>query len=206
MAIPNGIVGIGGSAGALDAYKALLGALPSNVGMAYVVISHINPAAHSQLTEILTRHTKMPITQASKGMPIAANHVYVIPPNADLYIESYTFGIVSPRKSRNYQIDYFFTSLAQTMGARAIGIILSGYNGDGTAGCQRIKTGGGIVFAQDSSAEVSGMPRSAQVAGCVDFVLPPEKMAAELVRIGKQFRKMRSVKPKSVAPPDDRTP
>jgi two-component system CheB/CheR fusion protein len=186
---PDFIVGIGGSAGALNAYKALLDALPSNTGMAFVIISHIHPDANSQLAQILSRHTKMPIMQVSMGMPILANHVYVIPPNADLLIESYTFKVVSPRTSRNYQIDFFFNSLAEAMGARAIGIILSGYDGDGTVGCERIKAKGGKTFAQDMSAEVGGMPMSAQAAGCIDFVLPPDKMPAELQRISKRFKK-----------------
>ena len=176
---PNFIVGIGGSAGALNAYKALLDALPSNTGMAFVIVSHIHPTANSQLAQILSRHTKMPVMVASTAMPIRANHVYVIPPNADLLIESYTFKVVSPRTRRNEQIDLFFISLAEAMGARAIGIILSGYDGDGTEGCKHIKAKGGTTFAQDMSAEVDGMPLSAQASGCIDFVLPPDKIPDE---------------------------
>ena len=180
---PNFIVGIGGSAGALNAYKALLEALPSNTGMAFVIVSHIHPAAHSYLAQILSRHTKMPVMLASTAMPIEANHVYVIPENADLTIESYTFKVVSPRARRNNQIDLLFISLAEAMGARAIGIIFSGYEGDGTEGCKHIKTKGGKTFAQDSSAEVDSMPLRAQASGCVDFVLPPDKIPDELQRL-----------------------
>src|ERR1700676_571291 len=129
---PNFIVGIGGSAGALNAYKALLDALPSNTGMAFVIISHIHPAADSQLAQILSSHTKMPVLVASTAMPIRANHVYVIPPKADLLIESYTFKVASPRTRRNKQVNFFLISLAEAMRARAVGIILSGYEGDGT--------------------------------------------------------------------------
>jgi len=179
---PNFIVGIGGSAGALNAYKALLDALPSNTGMAFIIVSDIHPAANSQLAQVLSRHTKMPVMLASTAMPIRANHVYVIPPNADLLIEGYTFKVVSPRTRRNEQIDLLFISLAEAMGTRAIGIILSGYDGDGTEGCKRIKAKGGKTFAQDMSAEVDGMPRIAQASGCVDFVLPPDKIADELQR------------------------
>ncbi|MBA2676965.1 MAG: chemotaxis protein CheB, partial [Ktedonobacteraceae bacterium] len=137
---PNFIVGIGGSAGALTAYKALLDALPSNTRMAFVVVSHIHPAANSKLPQILSRHTKMPVMVASAAMPIRANHVYVIPPNADLRIESYAFKkVVVPRTRRNGQIDSLFISLAEAMGTRAIGIILSGYDGDGIEGCKHIK-------------------------------------------------------------------
>jgi CRP-like cAMP-binding protein len=180
---PNFIVGIGGSAGALNAYKALLDALPSNTGMAFVIGSQIHPSANSQLAQILSSHTKMPVTLASTAMPIRANRVYVIPPNAGLLIESYTFQVASPRTRMNGQIDLLFSSLAEAMGSRAIGIILSGYGGDGTEGCKHIKAQGGKTFAQDMSAEVDGMPLSAQASGCVDFVLPPGKIPAELQRL-----------------------
>jgi len=180
---PNFIVGIGGSAGALNAYKALLDALPSNTGMAFVIGSQIHPSANSHLAHILSSHTKMPVTLASTAMPIRANRVYVIPPNAGLLIESYTFQVASPRTRMNGQIDLLFSSLAEAMGARAIGIILSGYGGDGTEGCKHIKAQGGKTFAQDMSAEVDGMSLSAQASGCVDFVLPPGKIPAELQRL-----------------------
>src|SRR5665648_640573 len=108
---PNFIVGIGGSAGSLDAYKTLLDAMPSNTGMAFVIISHMSPTASSQLAEILSRNTKMTVMVASMAMPILPNHVYVIPPDADLLIENYSFKIISPRSERNKQIDVFFASL-----------------------------------------------------------------------------------------------
>jgi two-component system CheB/CheR fusion protein len=185
---PNFIVGIGGSAGALNAYKALLDALPSNTGMAFVIISHLHPAANSQLAQLLSSHTTMPVMLASTAMPIRANHIYVIPPNADLQIESYTFKVVSPRTRRNKQVDFFLISLAEAMGARAIGIIFSGYNGDGAEGCKHIKAKGGTTFAQDSSADVNEMPLSAQASGCVDFVLPPDKIPDELQRLVRKGR------------------
>lgn len=186
---PNFVVGVGGSAGGLNAYKALLDALPSNTGMAFVIISHLNPTASSQLALILSRHTEMIVTVASMGMPIRANRVYVIPPNADLLIEGLAFKVVSPRSKRNAQVDIFLTSLAEAMGARAIGIILSGYDGDGAEGCKQIKAKGGTTFAQDASAEVDGMPLSAQDSGSVDFVQPPGKMGKELRRLVSASKK-----------------
>ena len=177
---PKLIVGISGSAGALNAYKALLDALPSNTGMAFVIISHMNPTAHSQLAKILSRHTKMTVMVASMAMPVHANHVYVIPPDADLLIENYIFKVISPRSGRNKQIDVFFASLAEAMGVRAIGIVLSGYDGDGTEGCKHIQANGGKTFAQDMSAEVDFMPLSAQAAGCADFVMPLDKIPDKL--------------------------
>jgi two-component system CheB/CheR fusion protein len=187
--VPNFIVGIGGSAGGLKAYMALLDALPSNTGMAFVIVSHMLPTAHSQLAQILSKHTKMPVRVASAAMPIRANRVYVIPPNADLLIESYTFKVVSPRTRRNKQVDFFLISLAEAMGTRAIGIILSGYDGDGTEGCKHIKEKGGITFAQDMSAEVDDMPRSAWSSGYIDFVLPPDKIPEELQRVVKKVKR-----------------
>src|SRR5665213_3112171 len=106
---PNLIVGVGGSAGALNAYKALLDAMPSNTGMAFVIISHMNPTASSQLAEILSRHTKMAVRVASEAMPIQANCVYVIPPDADLLMKNYTFKVISPRSGRNKQICLLYT-------------------------------------------------------------------------------------------------
>jgi two-component system CheB/CheR fusion protein len=180
---PTFVVGIGGSAGALDAYKTFFDALPSNTGMAFVIVSHITPTANSQLALILSRHTKMKVVVAFTAMPIRANHVYVIPPDVDLLVEGYALKVISPRSMRSVQIDLFLTSLAKAMGARAVGIILSGYGGDGTEGCRQIKANGGTTFAQDASAEVEHMPLSAQAAGCIDFVLPPEKIPSELKRL-----------------------
>ena len=183
---PNFIVGIGGSAGALNTYKALLDALPSNTGMAFVIVSHIHPTAHSYLSTILSRHTTMPVMLAANAMPIWANHVYLIPADSDLTVEGEAFKVVAPRISRGKQIDLFLISLAEVMGARAIGMIFSGYGGDGTEGCKQIKAKGGVTFAQDTSAEVDSMPRSAQAAGYIDFVLPPEKIADELQRLARR--------------------
>ena len=184
---PNFIVGIGGSAGGLNAYKALLGALPSNTGMAFVIVSHILPTANSQLAQILSRRTKMQVKVATTALPILPNHVYVNPPNADITIENYILKIVSPRTRGNVQVDIFLTSLAEAMGAQAICIILSGYFADGTEGCLHIKAKGGTSFVQDTSAEVDGMPRSAQSYGCADFILPPGKIADELQRLAREI-------------------
>ena len=185
---PNYIVGIGGSAGALNAYKGLLNALPPDTDMAFVIISHMSPAAQSQLALILSRHTIMPVAVASMIMQVQRNHVYVIPNGVDLLIENYAFKIISPRSGGHKQIDVFFASLAEAMGARAIGIVLSGYDGDGTEGCRKIKAKGGIVFAQDISAEIEHMPLSAVASGCVDFFLPPDKIAAQLKTLATAFK------------------
>ena len=177
---PKLIVGIGGSAGALNAYKTLLDVMPSKTGMAFVIISHMNPIAVSQLAKILSRYTKMNVEAASMDMPIYANNVYIIPSDSDLTIEKNKFKVVTPRSQRNRQIDIFFISLAEAMGERAVGIVFSGYDGDGTEGCKHIKAHGGKTFAQDMSAEVDSMPLSAQASGCVDFVIPIENIPEKL--------------------------
>ena len=174
----------------LKAYTALLKALPSNTGMAFVFIAHMSPTGKSLLAPLLSQLTTMPTIQAAEGMPIEANHIYVIPPNANLFIENYVFKVVSPRtlvNGRHNQVDYFLVSLADAMGARAIGIILSGGDGDGTEGCKSIKARGGKTFAQDLSADVESMPLHAEASGCVDFVLPPDKISEELSKIGARF-------------------
>ncbi|HEY5471518.1 MAG TPA: chemotaxis protein CheB, partial [Bacteroidales bacterium] len=146
------------------------------------------PTANSQLAEILSNHTKMPVMVASSSMSIQANHVYVIPPNADLLIEHFTFKVVTPRTMRNKQIDYFLASLAEAIGDRAIAVILSGYDGDGTEGCKHIKAKGGTTFAQDMSAEVPHMSLSAQASGSVDFILPPDKISEKLKKMAAALK------------------
>jgi len=185
---PIFIVGIGGSAGALNAYKALLDAMSADTDMAFVIISHMNPTANSELAKILQRHTKMQVLVALEAMEILANHVYVIPPDSDLTMDNYRFKVISPRISRNKQVDLFFISIADAMGVRAVGIILSGYDGDGTEGCKHIRARGGKTFAQDSSAEVGHMPLSAQEVGCIDFVLPLNKIPAKLKSLAATHR------------------
>jgi two-component system CheB/CheR fusion protein len=185
---PHLITGIGGSAGGLQAYMELLDALSPDTGMAFVIISHVLPTTtHSLLADILSGHTKMPVKVAAEAMPVRMNHVYVIPPNADLLVENYAFKVRTPR-TMNKQVDIFFRSLSEAMGERAIGIVLSGYDGDGAEGCAQIKARGGTTFAQDRSAKVDAMPLSAQNSGWVDFVLPPDKMAVELRRLAGASR------------------
>jgi CRP-like cAMP-binding protein len=151
--------------------------------MAFIIASQIHPVADSQLAQVLSRHTKMPVRQAAKGMPIQANHIYVMPPNVALQIKGFAFKAASRRTRANHPVDLLFMYLAEAMGPRAIGIILSGYGDDGTEGCQHIQAHGGRTFAQDTSAEVDGMPLSAQASGRIDFVLPPGDMPDALRRV-----------------------
>ncbi|HEU5190777.1 MAG TPA: chemotaxis protein CheB, partial [Methylomirabilota bacterium] len=178
------IVGIGASAGGLEAFSQLLRALPTDTGMAFVLVQHLDPQHESQLSEILARTTAMPVLTITDGLGVEPNHVYVIPSNTDMTIAGGRFAL-TPREAvdRHTPIDHFFRSLAQELGARAIGVVLSGTGSDGTLGLRAIKAEGGIAFVQDEkSARHPGMPQSA--AAFADLVLPPAEIAGELARIG----------------------
>src|ERR1022692_316750 len=180
------VAGIGGSAGGVEVFKHLLADLPADTGLAIVFVQHLDPKHHSLLTEILSRSTTMPVSEVADNMPVEANHVYVIPPNVDLTIARGALRL-GPRvqtAGAHMPIDRFLRSLADECGSRAISVILSGAGTDGSAGVQAIKAAGGVTFAQDQyTAKFASMPQSAVATNCVDFVLPPERIAAELVRI-----------------------
>src|SRR5216683_766119 len=180
------IVGVGASAGGLEAFTQLLKALGSGTEMAYVLVQHLDPSHKSALTELLAKATEMPVSQVTDATLVEPNHVYVIPPNVDMSIAQ---GILrlTPRTEtlgRHMPIDRFLRSLAEDQGSNAIGIILSGTASDGTLGLAAIKAEGGITFTQDEkSAKFDDMPRNAIAAGCVDFVLPPDAIGRELARV-----------------------
>src|SRR5205085_1210127 len=180
------IVGVGASAGGLEAFTQLLKALGPGSGMAYVLVQHLDPSHESALTELLAKATEMPVRQVTDATPVEPNHVYVIPPNVDMIISQGILRLTARTETRGYHmpIDRFLRSLAEDQGSNAIGVILSGTASDGTLGLAATKAEGGITFAQDEkSAKYDGMPRSAVAAGCVDFVLSPKKIAQELGRI-----------------------
>ena len=181
------VAGIGGSAGGLEVFKHLLADVPADTGLAIVFVQHLDPKHHSLLREILARATAMPVSEAADGMPVEANHVYVIPANSDLTIAQGALRL-APRaqdQGPHMPIDRFLRSLAEECGSQSIGVILSGAGTDGSAGIQAIKAAGGVTFAQDQyTAKFASMPQAAVATNCVDFVLPPERIAAELVRIG----------------------
>jgi two-component system CheB/CheR fusion protein len=182
------VVGIGASAGGLEALTALFSRLPPDTGLAFVVVQHLDPHHGSLLSEILARQTTMQVDEASDGTPVEPNCVYVIPPNTTLRItEGHTAlrprgelpGIAMP-------VDELFRSLAVDCGSGAIGVVLSGTGSDGALGMQSIKGEGGLTFAQDEgTARFSGMPRAAIELGCVDFILAPPAIADELARVGR---------------------
>jgi two-component system CheB/CheR fusion protein len=184
------IVGIGASAGGLDALATLLKRMHLD-SMALVVVQHLSPDHDSVLPEILSRVSPVKVVPVVDGTRVAPNHVYVIPPNADLAILQGVLHLMPPVTLATGQgvrlpIDYFFRSLAEDQGRCAIGVILSGTGTDGTLGLKAIKEAGGITLAQEpASAKFDGMPRNAIESGWVDFYAPPEAIADELLNISK---------------------
>lgn len=181
------VVGIGASAGGLEALQDLLAALPEDTGMAFVVVQHLAPTHDSNLPEILGRATRMPVRRIVHGMPVERDNVYVIPPGTDLELTDGHLAL-APRAAgpgRHRPIDQFFHSLARVQAHRSIGVILSGTASDGSLGVQEIKAEGGINFAQDDTARQAGMPHSAVATGAIDYVLAPREIAAELTRIAR---------------------
>ena len=184
------IVGIVASAGGLEAFSQLLGHLATNTGMAFVLIQHMLPNGESLLTKILARVTKMLVSQVQNGMLVEPDRVYIIPPDTQMRIFKGVFEL-SPREKvfGTYMPgDVFLISLAADRGNRAIAVVLSGSNKDGTLGLTAIKVVGGVTFAQDKdTATFDRMPLSAIATGYVYFVLPPEQIAIELVAIGRKL-------------------
>ena len=181
------IVGVGASAGGLEAFTNLLAALPPDTGMGFVLVQHLDPDHESALTQILSRATLLPVREITNDEVVQANHVYVIPPDTNLSIAGGVLKIRARERSRvpPRSIDAFFESLAQDQRERSVGVVLSGTANDGTIGLEAIKAEGGITFAQDDSAKHDSMPRSAIAAGCVDLVLSPADIARELARIAR---------------------
>lgn len=182
------IVGVGASAGGLEALSRLLAALPADTGMAYLLVQHLDPTHPSRLTDLLAKATSMSVTEATDNVKVRPDHVYVIPPSMDMTIAHGLLKLTvrSEKRGLHLPLDALLRSLALEQQAGAIGVVLSGTGSDGTVGVAEIKGVGGVTFAQDEeSARHSGMPRSAVESGYVDFVLPPEAIARELVRVAR---------------------
>ena len=180
------IVGIGTSAGGLDALSDLLAHLPANAGMALLVVQHLDRSHPSLLTDILAQRTPLAVTEATDGQPVEENHVYVIPPDTSMTLAQGRL-VLRPRGETMgppMPIDDMLDSLAKDQGSKAVGVILSGNGTDGAIGMQAIKGCGGIGFAQDDdSARFTSMPRAAVELGGVDLALPPAQIAAALLRL-----------------------
>ncbi len=204
---PFPIVGIGASAGGLEAFRQLLGALPTDAGMAYVLVQHLDPRHESILAELLSHATAMAVAEVKGDVVVEPNRVYVIPPSEDIVLAPGMLKLVprSDTGGSHMPIDSFLRTLAAVQGRQGIGVILSGMASDGTLGLKAIKAEGGMAFVQDPlSAQHAGMPRSAIAAGGVDFVLPPEGIARELARLGRG-RQLAAAEPKPAPAADPAT-
>ena len=181
------IVCVGGSAGGLDAYIRLLDNLPSDMGVAIVIVNHMR-SMRTHLHEILPSHTNMPVELITDSLLIKPNHVFIIPENRDLHVEHGEFDLQPISKPRGWPnvITVFLRSLANCWDGKLIAVIVSGYDGDGSEALCEIKEVGGITIAQKlSTANQPAMPESAIESGCIDFVLSPEDIAKAIVRIAR---------------------
>lgn len=178
------IVGIGASAGGLEALEQFLARVPVASGLAYVIVQHLDPTHKGMMPELLQRSTAMPVVQARNRLKVKPDHVYVIPPNRDMSILHGTLYLFDPtaRRGLRLPIDFFLRSLAQDLRQRAVGVILSGMGSDGSAGLRAIKENAGLAAAQDpASAAFAAMPRSAIDAGLVDIVAPAAELPARIL-------------------------
>ena len=197
---PAYVVGIGASAGGLEALEQLFAEMPRETGLAFVVVQHLSPDFRSVMDELLARRTPIPVTLVEDGVSVEPDHIYLIPPKKEMIIsggrlllsdKGTTAELVLP-------IDIFFRSLAQDCGARGIAVVLSGGGSDGSRGIRDVHEAGGLVLCQDElSAAFDGMPRSARDTGIVDQVLAPKEMPAALLG----YMKKPAVTPESVTPP-----
>ena len=191
------IIGIGASAGGLEAFKTFLRHMDENSGMAFVLISHLSPNHESLLSELLAKETAMSVAQVQNKTPVQPNRVYVIPPDADLKIDKGSLYLCEPVEARGHRspIDVFFRSLASDRKENAVCVVLSGTGSDGTAGLKTIKENGGLAIAQDSkTASYDSMPRNAVLTGLVDYVLPVEEIPATLLKYARQRDALRAVR------------
>jgi len=183
------VVGVGASAGGLEAFSDLLHHLPEKTGMAFVLVQHLDPRHSSHLREILARTTKIPVQEVTDGIRVEPDHIYVIPPNTSMKMSHGVLRLAArvTTHGQHMPIDHFLSSLAEDCGHRAVSVILSGTASDGTAGSRAIKQAGGLTFAQDEkSARYSSMPHNAAGTGYVDFVMQPAGIARELTRAAKR--------------------
>ena len=179
------VVCVGGSAGGLDAYIRLLKHLPSDMGVAIVIVNHLR-TVDTRLHEILPRVTQMPVQLITEGLDLLPNHVFIIPPQRDLHVQDGQFRLEPISKPRGWPdvITVFLRSLTENWEGKLIAIIVSGYDGDGADALCGIKEVGGITIAQKlETASQPDMPASAIASGCIDFILAPEDIAREIIRI-----------------------
>ena len=181
---PSHVVGIGASAGGLEAIERFFDNLPKETGLAFVIVQHLSPDFKSMMDELLARHTELPIHLVENGMPVEAEHVYLIPPKNEMIISGGRLLLSEQERhqERTLPIDIFFRSLAQDCGPRAVAVVLSGGGSDGSRGIRDVHEAGGLVIVQDvDSAQFDGMPRTAADSGLADWVLSPSDMPRALL-------------------------
>ncbi|WP_181969931.1 CheR family methyltransferase [Paraburkholderia sp. DHOC27] len=202
--VPRGftIVGIGASAGGLEAISDLMSEVPAASGMAFLVVQHLDASRHSLLPDILAKRVAMPVLEAADGMAIEVDHLYTIPANKRMFVIDQQIRLEPRDESLGppMPIDDLLTSLAKDRGSDAVGIILSGSGSDGALGLQSMQAEGGITFAQDASALFNSMPHAAIGLGCVDRILAPREIAKEIIWIGRHpnLRSVRGLKGEAV--------
>lgn len=186
------VICVGGSAGGLDAYTRLLQNLPADMGVAIVIVNHLRTVA-TLLHEILPRYTKMPVELITEGLDIQPNHVFIIPEQRDLHVIDDEFRLKPISKPRGWPdvITVFLRSITRHWDGKLIAVIVSGYDGDGADALCGIKEVGGITIAQKPDTAVQpDMPESAIASGCIDFVLSPENIAREIIRIAHESKEV----------------
>ena len=189
---------MGASAGGLEAFERFFLHTPSDSGLAFVVVTHLDTHHRSAMVELLARYTQMPVVEITDGLAATANRIHVIPPNSTLTMQRDSFRLETPR-SNSSTIDSFFRSVAEQQGENAAGIILSGSGSDGSLGLKAIKESGGLTMAQaGETSRYDSMPRSAIATGLVDFVLPVEEMPAQLVQYARSLSRSKA---EGVMPP-----
>jgi two-component system CheB/CheR fusion protein len=200
------IVGIGASAGGLEAFEKFFSKMPADCGMAFVLVSHFAPTYKSLMPDLLRKYTQMDVYQVEDGMAVKPNTIYIIPPNKDIILQKGILLLKEPFMSRGirHPIDAFFRSLAEDQKEKAICIVLSGTGTEGTLGLQAVKAEGGFVIVQSpESALYGGMPRSAMGTGLADLILSPEKMPDDLLKyVGRSLKVARKRPEEAIALPD----
>ena len=197
-------VGIGASAGGLDALQKFLSNIPEKSGMAFIIVQHLDPDHKSALTDILSRSTSMNVMEVEDGVQVQPDNVYIIPPDKDMSILNGKLQLMEPLEPHGQRmpINYFLTSLAEDQKEKSIGIILSGYGSDGTIGLKAIKANGGICIAQDpSTAGSDSMPTNAINTGLVEIILKPEEIPKKLISYTKSSHNIL----KKILKPEDKT-
>ena len=180
-------VGIGASAGGLEALREMVKKLPKRMrNITYIITQHLSPKHQSMMVQLLARETSMPVAEAEDGMQPEAGMIYITPPNSDLFVKDMALCLRTPpsEHSPKPSVDFFFSTLAEELGDHAIGVILSGTGSDGSHGVRAIRAGGGLTIAQaPETAKYDGMPNNAIETSCVDIILPPDKIGPEIAAL-----------------------